>query len=505
MSTLTQEILAIPTHMTVKERRVLFDCARTLPPGSCVVEIGSYLGASTACLAAGVAGNGGHVFAIDPWNNHGMSEGPRDTFAEFRQNIARFDKTVTPLRGWSADVAQTFDTPIDLLFIDGDHSYEGIVADFRAWLEKLKPGAIVALHDHRWCKEIQRAAREFIVPLQTEGGRRADTLYWTRVDPRKRDASSIAASVIVPTFDRPDHLAAALDTLTQQDVPADQYEILVVDNAPGTAVEAMVESVNSRCDVAVRYIAEHRVGLHEARHAGARAARGRILAYVDDDIVASPGWLRAVIDAFQDPSVGAVAGRILPQWEGPQPGWLDQFKPAYLSLLDLGDEPCALRWPRTAFGCNMAVRRDVLFEVGGFNPDAIGDRRRIWLRGDGETGLNKKIYDAGHAIVYVPGACVHHRIDTHRLQPGYFCWRLFIQGITDAYAQFRERPWRAPLVRDAGQGLFNALRCYLTSCVQRDDPKARADAWYWYGRARHQLQTLISPRLCAHVMRETYL
>jgi GT2 family glycosyltransferase len=226
---------------------------------------------------------------------------------------------------------------------------------------------------------------------------------------------------------------------------------------------------------------------------------------VDDDIIAHPSWLRAMLDAFADADVGMVAGKVVPQWEGPRPAWLGQFRPGYLSLLDLGSERLELKWPRSAFGCNMAVRRSAVFEVGGFNPDAIGDRKLIWFRGDGETGLTRKVYDVGYKVLYDPDAWVYHRIGASRLEPRYFCWRSFLQGISESYTDIRQRRSRRGLIRLAGRGFVNAGRCFVSWLRRPGNKKVKADAWYWYARAKHQLRTVLSPKLYRHVLTESYL
>jgi predicted O-methyltransferase YrrM len=111
MTPFAKHLFAIPTHMTVQERLVLFQTAIALPQGFSVLEIGSYLGASTAFLGFAALHRAGFVHAV-------------------------------------GDVhARESRIPCNMLFIDGDHSYEAVVTDLRLWLPSLQPGGILAMHD----------------------------------------------------------------------------------------------------------------------------------------------------------------------------------------------------------------------------------------------------------------------------------------------------------------------------------------------------------------------
>lgn len=149
MTTFIRQLFAIPTHMTTQERLALLQAALNLPPGFSIVEVGSYLGASTAFMAYAATTKSGVVHAIDTWQNESMgAEGLRDTYAEFLTNTLPFAHFIRTHRGRSVDVAKR-DAPIDcdLLFIDGDHHVDAVIADLQHWLPSLKPGGMLAMHD----------------------------------------------------------------------------------------------------------------------------------------------------------------------------------------------------------------------------------------------------------------------------------------------------------------------------------------------------------------------
>jgi predicted O-methyltransferase YrrM len=149
MSPFAKQLFGIPTHMTLQERLTLVNVGLQMPPGFAAIEVGSYLGASTAFLGFAALHRGGTVHAIDPWTNDAMgAEGARDTWGEFRRNTESFAHFIVPHQGFSADVHARVNTiPCDLLFIDGDHSYDAVVTDLRCWLPSLKRGGALAMHD----------------------------------------------------------------------------------------------------------------------------------------------------------------------------------------------------------------------------------------------------------------------------------------------------------------------------------------------------------------------
>jgi predicted O-methyltransferase YrrM len=162
------------THLTSAEKLKLYHLAKE-NNGKIFVEIGSYLGASSCFIANGM--NYAKLYCIDTWENDGMIEGKRETFDEFRKNTQKYQNMIIPLHTTSITAAKTFDKGVDFIFIDGDHSYEGVKADVDAWLPKLNKGALIIFHDIGWAEGVQRVVQENIQPLAKKEGR-LPNLYW---------------------------------------------------------------------------------------------------------------------------------------------------------------------------------------------------------------------------------------------------------------------------------------------------------------------------------------
>ena len=314
------------------------------------------------------------------------------------------------------------------------------------------------------------------------------------------------ASVIIPTYDRADFLSDALESVCAQQLSEGAFEVLVIDNHPARTARAVVDSVKKPGVVPIRYFHEPALGLHNARHRGAKEAEAEILVYIDDDVMAPAGWLEAALINFNDPVVAVVGGRVLPEWSGATPPDFARTDPGALSLLDLGDERLEMHWPQTAYGCNMAVRKTVLFDVKGFHPDAIGDKKKIWYRGDGETGFHRKIYDAGYRVIYEPQAALLHRIPASRTTLEYLRWRFFIQGISASYTLIRNNPSRPLMLGRAFAWLVYALLLKVASLVSNTHKTERIGRTsYFYAKAMHHLRSIISPALLRYVRKESYL
>lgn len=161
----------VKSHLTTGERVAL---NRLASGKETILEIGSYVGASACCFGAAMKKSGfGKVFCIDTWNNDAMTEGCRDTYTEFLKNTESFAQFIIPVRGFSTEVVKHIaikTSHVDMLFIDGDHSYDGVKADWDAYKGFLKAGSIVVFHDWGWAEGVKRVILEDATPLVSSFG-----------------------------------------------------------------------------------------------------------------------------------------------------------------------------------------------------------------------------------------------------------------------------------------------------------------------------------------------
>ena len=170
----------ICTHMTRNEKQTLYRLARRLPRGSAGAEIGSYHGASSCCLAAGLQRRGNQLWCIDTWMNDAVSDGRKDILPIWQQNTAPLAGTIQAVRGYSHDVVAAIPDGLSLLFVDGDHSYEGVARDLHCYLPKLRPNAVLILHD--WNHDsVKHAVVNIVHPHETARLVVLPNLYCCRV------------------------------------------------------------------------------------------------------------------------------------------------------------------------------------------------------------------------------------------------------------------------------------------------------------------------------------
>jgi hypothetical protein len=151
--------------------------------------------------------------------------------------------------------------------------------------------------------------------------------------------------------------------------------------------------------------------------------------FTDDDVVVEPGWADAMVARFEDPGVGAVGGRILPQWLEPMPTWLDGPHAVVVTLHDWGTEERDFGPNELPIGANMAVRRSALPPGPPFDP-RLGHRPGAPMGGD-ENALMYRLR-SGWRLRYAPAALARHRVGPDRVRWAALTRQFFYFGVGEA-------------------------------------------------------------------------
>ncbi len=212
-------------------------------------------------------------------------------------------------------------------------------------------------------------------------------------------------SVVVCTRDRPLSLKRCLDALAGLDYP--DYEVVVVDN--GSKEPAVAQTIAA---AGLPHIRETRQGLDWARNCGIRASKNPIVAFVDDDAIASRGWLLGIARGFSDPEVSVVTGLVLPaeletqaQLDFERYGGMGKgFRPFSIRREELSasERYWASSW---GVGTNMAFRRSVFEAVGDFD---VALDAGTPTRGAGDIEFLERVVSSGRMLRYEPMAFVRH-------------------------------------------------------------------------------------------------
>jgi predicted O-methyltransferase YrrM len=161
------------TNLTTSEKIMLCKLAGMIQQDFPIAaEIGSYLGASSCFIVAGLKSTG-RLICIDTWENDTMSEGQRDTLKEFFHNTQRYESKIICVQGYSTEVAEKVRgnaSAFDFLFIDGDHSYEGCRKDWDIYSPFVRSGGIIVFHDSGWAEGVKKVIEEDAKPRMAKTG-----------------------------------------------------------------------------------------------------------------------------------------------------------------------------------------------------------------------------------------------------------------------------------------------------------------------------------------------
>lgn len=198
---------------------------------------------------------------------------------------------------------------------------------------------------------------------------------------------SLAISVVVPTYRRPDFLRQCLRALLSQDMPPGSFEVIVADDAADAATRSLVESFQSERGPAICYLpVTNAHGPAAARNVGWRAAGAPVIAFTDDDCQPEPSWLSAGLAALSDAD-GATGKIIMPLPHPPTDYQRD----------------CAGLAESEFVTANLFCRRDVLAAAGGFDERFTAAWRE-------DSDLHFTLLEHGYRIVTAPAAVVVHPI-----------------------------------------------------------------------------------------------
>jgi GT2 family glycosyltransferase len=203
-------------------------------------------------------------------------------------------------------------------------------------------------------------------------------------------------SVVISTYDRPEHLGLVLAALREQTLDRDWFEVIVVDNgSTESSTQAVLGAEAARGELALKAV-RHELTLGPAggRNTGWRLAQAPLIAFTDDDCVPDPAWLEQVLAATASHPEAIVQGRTEPVRQ--QLGLFDRS----VTVRKLGPQYET---------CNIVYPRALLDRLEGFD-ETFG----LVPAGE-DTDLAWRAIEGGASVVFAPDALVYHA--THRLGP----------------------------------------------------------------------------------------
>jgi succinoglycan biosynthesis protein ExoM len=283
--------------------------------------------------------------------------------------------------------------------------------------------------------------------------------------------SAVDVSICIATYRRRHGLVRLLESLARLKLPDDlRVEVIVVDNDPASDPAAPPGAGVAVSGCALRRLREPRRNIAYARNRAVEAARGRWLAFVDDDEVVDERWLAAYWECASEEECDGWFGPVLPRFEAWTTPWLDasfytrQRFPTGTAIDSHG-----------AHTCNAFVRR-ALFRDAGFDP-AFG------RSGGEDTALFRGLVARGARFAWCDEAIAHETVPAARQRPGWLARRAFRGGCVHARVErgLGRVPSRAAALARAAAatgvllvaaaallpaGRACALRPLLRACIQ---------------------------------------
>ena len=288
----------------------------------------------------------------------------------------------------------------------------------------------------------------------------------------------IRLSLIIPTHNRSERLIAALESVIRQDLPAADWECVVVSNNSTDDTVARFGDFAARYPgLNLRLVTEDGPGVSYARNRGIAETSAPLLVFIDDDERINPGFLRAYADFFDaHPDAVVAGGRIIAEYVTGRPAWLSKYTEMPIANpMDFGDAVRPFPAGRVPGGGNMAFRRSAALRYGGFDP-SLGRVGRMLIGGE-ENDFFELLMRGGETCWYVPGAVMWHIIPPEKLTESYFRRLCYNVGVSQRLRAGMYRRYPKTL-------LFESLKWGATLLLSLTMPPRKS---LWLIRMRYEI------------------
>jgi glycosyltransferase involved in cell wall biosynthesis len=245
-------------------------------------------------------------------------------------------------------------------------------------------------------------------------------------------SSSLDVSVVICTHTeaRWSYLIEAVQSAQNQSLAPLEIVVVVDHNT------ALQERIRTCLPQVVVVENQEPKGASGSKNSGINAARGAVVAFLDDDAVADPDWLEQLMVEFENPNVIGAGGMTIPRWSGTAPAWFPEEFYWIIGCTHRG-MPETIAPVRNLIACNMAVRRAVFQEIGGFRngmgpsgKHALGCEETEWCIRASQRWPEK-------VWLHKPTAKARHQVPASRARWRYFFRRCYGEGLSKALvAQF---------------------------------------------------------------------
>lgn len=279
-----------------------------------------------------------------------------------------------------------------------------------------------------------------------------------RIEPAGEPLPRLSVIVGIHDSARRSGLEECLRSVLEQSGPEVEV-VVVVDGNPLLAAALRAQPLPVR-------VVDHRGrrGVSSMRNAGIDATTAPLVAFIDDDAIATPGWTDALLRAFDDEGVLGIGGAVRPSWNSEPPSWFPEAFDWAVGGTSAG-MPATVSSVRNLRGGNMCYRRSLFAAVGAFNPDFGHDGSAARYCDETEFCMRASRAVPGGRLMFDPTIVVEHRVDASRTTLGFFVRRCFDEGRT-----------KGLLARGVGSGQLAVERRFARTVVPRAIARGLGDA-----------------------------
>jgi glycosyltransferase involved in cell wall biosynthesis/predicted O-methyltransferase YrrM len=296
-----KSIKKIEGWLSEEEAILLYRLAEKVTGRGAIVEIGAYKGKSTVCLAKGSKKNSKiKIYSIDHHKNNPPS------LPKFKSNLkkAGVEKLVVPIIQTSEEAAKSFDKPVELIFIDGNHDYEFVKRDFELWFPKLIDGGIIVFHDY-YDKQIWPGVKKAIGEINSNYPELVKIESSVKNIFIAKKMKEPLVSIIIPAYNSEKTLMPCISSILNQDYK--NFELILVDNNSTDSTRAIIKEFQKK-DPRIKCFTEKEQKRGAARNTGERLAKGEIVLMTDSDCIVHSDWINQMIIPILKKECEAVQG-----------------------------------------------------------------------------------------------------------------------------------------------------------------------------------------------------
>lgn len=213
------------------------------------------------------------------------------------------------------------------------------------------------------------------------------------------DGACLKLSVVIPTLNRADLLAATIDRIANQTLSRENYEILVVDNGSTDHTRNAVEQ-NAAKYANLKSFSQMKRGAAATRNVGIRNARGEIVLFIDDDILAEPNLVESHLKYHAEHGRVSVIGAVTAPWEEASDPFLRYLRDrGIFNPYSITGGPLDFSHYHTG---NVSTERSLLMDTGGFNEE-------FFIYGMEDIELGYRLEKLGSRMIHGPEARAEHQ------------------------------------------------------------------------------------------------